>query len=857
MRLTGAARLMTAPAAGLALVLPGGSRREEQSGEYVRQIWRPRRAAARRADLIAALAAGLALALLGGLLATAPALAAGPGRSGLGRTSPTRTLAPAADPASLAMSATVSPSSLVIGETAVYTVTVQNTGPAAAANVVATLPFAPAGAVSVDSSALPSGCTSAGQTVTCTAATVPAGGSVTYTIPVTVLPSVHDGTNIELRGSATATGGVSASTVLITQAFTKVDVAITKSGPATASPGGTITYTITVKSNGPSDAATVNFTDPTNGNLTTITSYPCGNTGLTVTCQIGTMTPGETHVYKLTVKVNDDVPAGTVITNCATVDTGTRPETNPDNNSSCTDTYVDPVTPVADVEVTKTGPATADPGGTITYTLSVTNHGPDAATNVIVADPVAEPLVTVESLPAGCTEVAGTVLCNAGTLAVNETKTFTFTVKLAGGLAAGTQITDCAQVKSTRTLLRSVKGEPSCVQTVIEAPATADISMAKTGPATVAPGDTYSYTLTATNNGPDAAENVVVTEPTDPSLVTVISVPAGCTAAGGMVTCDAGTLAVGDSRAYAVTVQVNPGVTGVVIPDCAQDYTSTQDPVLTNNQACVNTLVNFVNPARSVIRVTKHGPAVVHPGETMTYSVDVLNRGPDAATDVVVNDPVDTSVLTVTSLPAGCALQGSTVACSIGDLAVGETKTLTFTVLVAEDAAPDSQITNCAAAVSNRSLLTREVDPDCTQTLVLPDRQALLTIEKLAPAEALPGGMIRYAVAVTNHGPDAATDVVIKDPINNPDLVEITSLPAGCALAGGTITCDLGRLAPGETRVLTGEGRVFANLPDGRVIRNCAAVYTTTSDQDLAASQSCVNTVVHRPAQQKFVPVTG
>lgn len=306
------------------------------------------------ARLAAALATGLALALACGTLS--PALAGGsPGHGAHERVLLARNQSAAADPASLAMTSSVSPSPLVVGETAIYTVTVQNTGTAAAANVVTTLPFDPAGAVSVDSSALPSGCASAGQTVTCTAATIPDGGSVSYTIPVTVLPSVSDGTNIALRGTATATGGLTASTDLITQAFTQVDVEITKSGPAIVSPGGTITYTITVTNNGPSDAATVNWTDPTNGNLTTITSYPCGNTGLTVTCQVGTMAPGQTHVYHLTVKVNDDVPAGAVITNCATVDTGTRPETNPDNNNSCTDTYVDPVTPVADVEVTKTG----------------------------------------------------------------------------------------------------------------------------------------------------------------------------------------------------------------------------------------------------------------------------------------------------------------------------------------------------------------------------------------------------------------------------------------------------------------------------------------------------------------------
>ena len=67
---------------------------------------------------------------------------------------------------------------------------------------------------------------------------------------------------------------------------------------------------------------------------------------------------------------------------------------------------------------------------------------------------------------------------------------------------------------------------------------------------------------------------------------------------------------------------------GAVIPNCAQDYTSTQDPDLGNNQACVDTLVTPVNPSRSVLRVVKHGPAVVHPGDTMTYAVDVTNPDP-------------------------------------------------------------------------------------------------------------------------------------------------------------------------------------------------------------------------------------
>jgi uncharacterized repeat protein (TIGR01451 family) len=320
------------------------------------------------------------------------------------------------------------------------------------------------------------------------------------------------------------------------------------------------------------------------------------------------------------------------------------------------------------------------------------------------------------------------------------------------------------------------------------------------------------------------------------------------------VTCDAGTLAVGASVSYTVTVTVNPGVRNVVIPNCAQDSTTTADPILANNQACVDTAVSLVNPPHSTIQVVKHGPAVVRPGGTFSYTVDVTNLGPDPAAAVVVTDPVASPPLTVTSLPAGCDLRGSTVACLVGGLTVGQTKTLTFTVTVAASAVPGTMITNCAAAGSVSGLLTRELNQACVQTVVLPTRQALLSITKSAPDQARPGQTITYTLSVTNHGPNAAADVTIKDPIQNTSLGTITSLPPGCTLASGTVTCDLGTLAPGETKTLSVQVRVGSGVPDATVIGNCAAVYSTTSSPDLDNAQSCVITLVRVPS---FFPVTG
>lgn len=777
--------------------------------------------------------AGLSVVLLGAALVPARALATAPA---------------AADPAALAISASVSPSPLVIGSPAVYTVTVSNTGNAAATNVTTTLPFEPSGGLTFG--ALPATCAASGLTVTCMEATIPAGGSVIYQIPVTIAPSLHDGTNIVLRARASATGVPAATTDLITQAFTRVDVEIDKAGPATVSPGGTITYTITVTNHGPSDAATVTWHDPMDGNQVTIDGYPCGNTGLTVSCSVGTMAPGETRTFTITATVKPNLPDGTVITNCAVVYTGTSPETNTDNNQSCLDTTVGPG---ADVEVRKTGPATIEAGGTMTYTVTETNNGPDEATRVVLRDPLDESLVTVVTLPSGCTQAGGTIVCLVGTLAVGESKSFTFTVKVADDVPAGANIDNCASVNSPAVNVRTV-GKVSCVETTVVAPEIADVEIVKAGPPIVATGGTITYTLTATNHGPDAAHDVTVTDPTDPSLVTVTAAP-GCAVAAGVVTCPVGTLAAGDTRVFTVTAVVNAGVATAFIRDCAQAYTSTLESDLTNNQSCVTTLVGPSSDARSVIRVAKTGPAVAHAGGTITYSVMVTNLGPDIAPNVIITDPLDPA-LTVISAPSGCTLRGRTAVCQVGSLAVRETTTLNFTVRVADDVPAGTVVANCASAASNRVRVASADSPECTQTVILAPSSAHLSITKSGPPVVHPDGTITDTLTVTNHGPGTARSVVVKDP-TDPTLVTVTSVPDDCTVAAGTVTCLLGTLPPGESKDVTIVEHVNHGVSPTTFIGNCANVYSITPDPEDRDHQSCVTTVVLPPADTIVVVKDG
>ncbi|MFI6482296.1 DUF11 domain-containing protein, partial [Nonomuraea sp. NPDC050663] len=140
--------------------------------------------------------------------------------------------------AQLAITKAVNNNPMIIGAESVYTITVSNTGdqPADGITMTDTLP------AGLTAGALPSGCSAAGQTITCGGAglTLGPGEEQTWQIPVTVDPSLSDGTNIvnSAQVSSTTPGVPSQSTQLISQTQTQTDVEITKTAVAGPAPPG-------------------------------------------------------------------------------------------------------------------------------------------------------------------------------------------------------------------------------------------------------------------------------------------------------------------------------------------------------------------------------------------------------------------------------------------------------------------------------------------------------------------------------------------------------------------------------------------------------------------------------------------
>lgn len=691
-----------------------------------------RRVRTRYPAMTALLVTGGALVVAAGLSATAPARGA-TGGNGLAGSAAVGAATPA--PVIFTDNASVTPDPMIVGAGAAYRAEVRNTSASTATDVMTVITITDNGAASggLTFGALPAGCTATGaQVVTCTAAAIAAGATAGYDIPITVNPSLDDGVNFRLEASTSDAAGDTGGTApggLITQAHTSVDVAITKTGPAAVGPDGTITYTITVVNHGPSDSPSTTWHDDTNGNLTTITSYPCGDTGLTVSCSLGTMGPGETITKTITVRVNPDVPAGTVIPDCAVVYTG-KPDTDESNNNSCIDTVVtapgEPAPPSAVLSIVKTGPAAVMADGSITYTDAVTDLGPGSATNVTFSDPLDPLLAAVTSLPAGCSVADRTVTCALGTLAAGETRTLAFAATLAPGAVAGTAIMNCASADSdtVRVIARSRDAPPaSCVETDVLPPPRADIGVTKTGPVSVAPDGTFTYLLQVTNHGPGDAADVTVDDPLDESVVSVVPpLPAGCATAAGTVTCHLGTMATSEIKDLDITVRARSGdADGTVIENCAQAYTATDDPDIGNNESCAGTVVSvipLVTPPAAGLVLVKDGPEQAFPGETLTYAVGVANLGPHAAKDVRVTDPLDASLVTPAALPDGCSADDGTVTCQAGTLAAGQTKAFLIEVVADPGIPPGTPVDNCAAASSSTTLLRGDPGSWCTEAIV-------------------------------------------------------------------------------------------------------------------------------------------
>ena len=502
-----------------------------------------------------------------------------------------------------------------------------------------------------------------------------------------------------------------------------------------------------------------------------------------------------------------------MLTNTATTTADSYPGTNPDQRTTgarYTANSTDTVTvSVPNLAVTKTdGIATVAPGQSTTYTVAVTNVGDGPATGVTIRD-------TLPANTHGASAPANGT-CPAGVIAAG-----TVTWTLPGTLNAGASTTCLVSLTVDRPLAATVAAITNAVtvdddhthgtdpnpanntasdtDAITGGPA---LTVTKTdGRTTVSPGETLTYDITVTNNGPIEATGVVVTDTMGAHTTLVdphggTGVPLG---GNGTLSWSVGSIA-GDGGTATVTVTVKVAAT---VPAGVDSTTNLARATPTNGTTATTTDTDTIDAAPDLaITKTDHQDTTTA-GATYHYELVVTNNGNQDATGVTV---VDTLPDGVTCLAAGatgshtspgtCDNTAGTFTAALGALAAGDTVTVTVTVTVDDPVAVGIETLRNTATVDDDH--TGGPDPTdnntATDTTTL-DAAATLGISKDdGLTEVRAGDTVTYQVVVANTGDQDTDTATIVD-----------TLPAGYAVLdadGGTIT---GNAVTGLTITWTGQ----------------------------------------------------
>ncbi|MFQ5595857.1 MAG: hypothetical protein ACE5HA_17055, partial [Anaerolineae bacterium] len=402
---------------------------------------------------------------------------------------------------------------------------------------------------------------------------------VTLDISAGVIDSVVG--NLGDASSVAVCGSVFAPTAEADLAVTKTD------SPDPVLAGASLTYNLTVTNNGPSDATGVTLTDTlppeTSFDSATPSQGSCSEAAGTITCDLGNLAVDASATIEVVVTVDPATAHGTILTNSAEV-SGNEVDPDLSNNTATEETEV--IRQEADLAVTKTdSPDPVLAGDNLTYTLTVTNNGPSDATGVTLADALPAEVAFVSATPSQgtCSEVAGAITCDLGDLAVDASATIEVVVTVDPATAHGTMLTNSAEVSGNE---EDPNPDNNMATEETEVIRQADLSVVKTDdPDPVDGGALLTYTLVASNAGPNTAEAVEVVD-TLPAEVTFEGVAGDgwtCGEAAGVVTCTRPSLPVGDAPPILITVTAPTPESDIDIMNSVTVSSDTPDPNPDNN----------------------------------------------------------------------------------------------------------------------------------------------------------------------------------------------------------------------------------------------------------------------------------
>jgi uncharacterized repeat protein (TIGR01451 family) len=747
--------------------------------------------------------------------------------------------------AALSISKRGAPDPATAGMHVTYTVVVTNNGPSAARSVDIKDQL-PAGLTLFSVTASDGGACAG---TLCQYGIVPANATRTMTVVAQIGADVGPGL-VENTAAVYSPDSIQPTPTVVTETTTITTAATLRMAktalhePAVA--GGVALYQIVVTNDGPSDAQNVVVTDT----LPLSTTYAggdaaCAANGSEIVCSVGTLAAGATRTLLVQVNVNAHIPTGTMLTNTVVASSPTAALTT---TATATNTVAQPAGGVADVAISKVGPATVTAGERITYTLAVTNRGPAPAQDVQIVDALPDG-VSFVSATASQGVCAGAVNCQLGDLALNATATVTIVGLVDSTVVSGTTLTNLAQVNSANEDPASANNTDIATTTVEQL---SNITMSKHAtPAMATAGTALVYRIVVTNAGPSVAGGVVVSDalPTGFTATSITSSQGNCSA----LPCSVGDLAAGATVVVTVRGFVESDVTGSL----ANSASITATTPLTG--ATATTLTTPVTTNADLSLVLASTPTSIA-GTTAVVTATVTNAGPSDALGAVVTLTLPAGVtFDSATLPGGWFAadngDGTVTLTTTNALAPNETVALPVTVDIASDVIPGTSLEFQGVVASSTS------DPDVSNNSANSDTsivsQAALSIRKTSnPAAVNAGELVTYTITITNSGPSDARFVDVKEQL--PAGLTLQSITASDGGACAGTLCQFGTVEADDSRTVTVVARVNSDLTG--VVTNTAAVdsidnaagvpvtATATTTITTAATLRMTKTALHEPA---------
>jgi uncharacterized repeat protein (TIGR01451 family) len=760
-----------------------------------------------------------------------------------------------------------------------YTITLTNKGPDASSGVVLTNTISGITPAQFTDSYTPAATnpdtftfstTNGGSTAVETANGPIAAGNVDVFFHVLTVTGAKNNMVITNTANVTATtpdpNPSNNTSVVNSTLVEKTDLSVTKTGPANATAGTQATYTIMVTNKGPLDAVNVLLTDALPAGETLVSAKQTGgpdtfsntSSGNTASFTATKMALGNTDSFQVVAQIASGQPNGSSLKDTATV-SATNPDPNPSNNSSSVTTTV---STAADLAVIKSGPANIVAGTQATYTITLTDKGPSDAQSVSLSDALPSGLTRVSEKQLSGPDVftdtstGNTASFSATSVVAGNTDTFQVVALAASNLANGSTLTDTASVTSPTFDPNTTNNSSSVTSTVVAAANSADLAVTKSGPAVVTAGTPVTYTLKLTNNGPAAAQTVILSDLLPNDLLLLSEKQLGGpdaftnTSTGNTPRFSATTMGNGNTDTFQVVAFAPSSLaSGTPLSDTASVAASTPDPNLANNSFALGETV----ATSADLSLTKTGPAFITAGSSATYTITLTNLGPSDAASVALTDALPAGLTLVSEMQTGGpdafvnTSSGNTAKFTATSMSAGGTDTFVVVVNAASGLAKGSSVTETASVTSSTPDPNSGNNSSSVTTTVA--TAADLAVTKSGPATIAAGAQVTYTLTLTDLGPSDARSVSLSDALpsgltrvsetqlSGPDVFTDSS-------TGNTPSFSATTVVAGHTDTFQVVALAASTLANGSSVTDTASVTSSTFDPNLANNSSSVTSTV-------------